>query len=174
LKKILLFLFCCVILIIVTACSTTTITDKPGDHKYGLNEKISVIDIDTRKELATVKFTGYSIIRNTPFELTEADGTDESGKAVYKKVKYSQLVQIYYVYSVTDSSKKISSANFYVQDSFGESGNMDPKLEYDEKQKEDQESFVVALKGKGSYIDIDFNYNLLQTTPTARIRIKTA
>jgi hypothetical protein len=58
-----------------------------------------------------------------------------------------------------------------VTDSLGDPGENDPDTAYQGKAKDGSSSFVVALKNKSDYIDIDYNYNLFQTQPTALIKI---
>ena len=174
-KKAFVFLLAIVLMAISTACSTTTITDKPGNYLYEVNEEISIIDIDSREKLGTVKITGIEILRDSPFEIHGADGTDENGDTKYKNVTYQQIIQIYYSYSMIDSSKSISSGNFITFDSTNTYANYIDSLEsrpdYKEKPKEGSQSHVVAVKNKGNYIDIEFKYRLAQTKPTAKIRV---
>jgi hypothetical protein len=176
LKKILLAsLLFILIATSLSACSTTTITDKPGNYLYGLNEEIKIVDIDTRETLGTVKITGVEILRNEPFDVRETDGTDESGNTKYKDVTYQQVIQVFYTYNMIDSSKSISSKNFYAHDSTNKYanfiGSLEPKPEYTEIQKEGHHSFIIATKNKGNHLNISFDYTPLQTKATAKIRV---
>lgn len=162
-------------ILFISACSTTTITDKPGNYKYKENETINIIDIDSRETIGTIVITGAEILKNEPFTVQESDGADENGNTQYKDVTYNQIVQIYYKYTVVDSSKKIRGSNFDVYDSKNERGAypnlLKPEPKFNEKAKKGNLSFTIALENAGDYIDIDFNYNMTQTKSTAKIRI---
>lgn len=170
-KKIISILLLFIIAAQLSACSTTTITDKPGNFIYSQNEEINIIDIDSRESLGIVKVTGCAVLKDAPFVLQEYDGKDENGKEKYKEVSYAQIIQVYYTYSLIDGSKNISATNFTVFDSSDAPGRYDPETDYSRQDKKDNPSFILALKNKSSYVNINFKYRPLQTKETAKIRI---
>lgn len=169
-----LSIFACLpLLFLLSSCSTTTITEKPGNYRYGVNEEIRVLDIDSRETLATLTVTGWEMLNNQPFVLAEADGTDESGNTVYRNVTYARLIQIHYVWTTADSVKTLSAANFTVRDGNGNDARINPEMEYTSIPRQGN-SFVIALQTAEGDIDMEFNFHPLQTTPTARLRIQTS
>jgi len=165
-KKVLHSILVVAFILCLASCSTTTITDKPGEYEYGLNEEINIVDIDSRKSLGTVKVTGYEIIKNEPFIIEEYKETNSSGEKVYEDVTYAQLVQIYYTYTCIDSSKSFSGANFVVLGDTVKANESD----FTGKPKEGNHNFMAALKNRDGYIKLHFNYNALQTKSTAKIK----
>ena len=167
-KKMFFIIFAVSIALCFVSCSTTTITDKPGSYAYGLNEEINIIDIDSRASLGTVKVTGFEIIADEPFVIKEYQETTSDGERIYKDVTYSRMVQVYYVYNCIDSSHSVSGANFT---SLGDTVKAsESNFTGKPKPREGQHSFLVALKNSDNSLGLNFNYNSLQTKPTAVIR----
>jgi hypothetical protein len=160
------------LLLILPSCSATTITEHEGNYVYSKNEDINIIDIDTRDNIGTLKMNGIEVLKNKSFTIKEKNGSDESGNDIYEDVTYEQLMQIYYRYDNKGSKKTISSANFNVYDQTRTSCKIDPDIEYDAIKRSGEEYFVVALKNKGEFIDMNFKYNITQTTNTAKIKLK--
>lgn len=160
------------LLLILPSCSATAITEHEGNYVYSKNEDINIIDIDTRDNIGTLKMTGIEVLKNKSFTIKEKNGSDESGNDIYEDVTYEQLMQIYYRYDNKGSKKTISSANFNVYDQTRTSCKIDPDIEYDAIKRSGEEYFVVALKNKGEFIDMNFKYNITQTTNTAKIKLK--
>jgi len=157
----------------VPACGATTITAQAGNYRYKVNEPIEVIDIETRNTFGILTITGVEILKDEPFEARESAGEDENGEPQYTTVTYSQIVQIFFTYT---GEKKLSDMHFNVRDATNELGRrpsgLDPVPAYQLKERSGQSSFVVALKNKGSYLEISFIYNAVQIRPTARIRVE--
>lgn len=151
-------------------CSATTITEREGNYLYGVGEDIHVIDIDTREHIGTLKVTEVVLLSDTPFTVTERTGTDENGSDIYETVTYAQLVQIFYQYDDRGNGKDISAANFTAYDAAGKRGEIDP-AGYTGESREDSDFFLVALENKSAAIRLDFQYNVLQTTATAKIQL---
>jgi hypothetical protein len=176
LKTKLALILCLLSCFALSACSTTTITDKPGNYQYKVNETVNIVDIDSRESLGTVTVTGAAVLKDEPFEVLESDGTHENGETKYKTVVYNQIVQIFYTYTAIDSSKTISGANFDVRDSgrsLGVSaGSLTSQPDYSLQSRDGSSSFVVALKNKGDYLEIAFKYKVLQMKATALIRVE--
>lgn len=124
LKKCFIIAIFVIITFLCTSCRTTTNTEKPNNYKYGFNEEIKILDMESKGVLATVKFTGISVLKDQPFEIKEVDHYDQSNNPVYENITYNQIIQIYYVYKTTDSTKNISSSNFSVKDSKGEQADL--------------------------------------------------
>lgn len=151
-------------------CSATTITEREGNYLYGVGEDIHVIDIDTREHIGTLKVTEVVLLSDTPFTVTERTGTDENGNDIYETVTYAQLVQVFYQYDDRGSGKDISAANFTAYDAAGKMGEIDP-AGYTGENRTGSDSFLVALENKSGTIRLDFQYNILQTTATAKIQL---
>lgn len=158
------------VLLFLSGCSATTITEHEGNYLYGAGESINVIDIDTREHIGTLKVTEAVLLSDTPFTVTEKSGTDENGNDIYETVTYAQLVQVFYQYDDRGSGKDISAANFTAYDAAGKMGEIDP-AGYTGENRNGSDSFLVALENKSGTIRLDFQYNVLQTTATARIQL---
>lgn len=170
-KKLTLILTIATILLSTCGCSATTITEHEGNYIYTQNEDINILDIDTRNNIGTLKMTGTEVLKNHSFTIKEKSGTDESENDIYEDVTYEQLVQVFYLYDSKGSNKSISSSNFYVYDSTGTSCKSNPDIEYSAVKRSGEEYFVVALKNKSDFINLDFKYKLMQTTNTAKIKL---
>ena len=157
------------------SCAVTTTTNNPENHLYSLNETINIIDIESRASLGTVTITGIEILKSEPFTVRETGRLDSDGNTTYTEITYSKIIQIYYTYTVIDSSKRIRSTNFDTFDTRGERGSiansLNPRPNFTEIPRDGNHSFTVALRNQGNYIYINFNYNTFQSRPTARIRI---
>jgi len=158
-------------ILLASGCSTTTITEHEGNYIYVQNEDINILDIDTRNNIGTLKMTGTEVLKNNPFTIKEKSGTDESGNDIYEDVTYERLVQVSYHYDSKGNSKNISSSNFYVFDKTGTSCTINPDIEYSAVKRNGEEYFVIALKNKNDTIGLNFKYNILQTTNTAKIEL---
>lgn len=159
-----------VMLLFFSGCSATTITEHEGNYLYGAGESINVIDIDTREHIGTLKVTEAILLSDTPFTVTEKSGTDESGNDIYETVTYAQLVQIFYQYDDKGNGKDISAANFTAYDAYGQRCEINP-VGYSGENRNGSDSFLVALENKSGTIRLDFQYNVLQTTATAKIQL---
>ena len=157
-------------LLFLSGCSATTITEHEGNYLYGAGESINVIDIDTREHIGTLKVTEAVLLSDTPFTVTEKSGTDENGNDIYETVTYAQLVQIFYQYDDKENGKDISAANFTAYDAYGQRGEINP-AGYTGENRNGSDSFLVALENKSGTIRLDFQYNVLQTTATAKIQL---
>lgn len=146
-------------------------TDRSTDYIYSLNEEIIIRDIESKGELGTLKITNAVFLKEEPFELPELEEYSEDWTPIYKNVRYEALVQINYIGTAIDSRNKITSDNFSITDSAGESVKFDPVMEYELIETEES-TIVVALKNKGDYINIDFSFHNSQSKPTAKIKAK--
>ena len=171
LKKCFIIAIFVIITFLCTSCRTTTITENSNDYIYGFNEEIKILDMESKGVLATVKITGISVLKDQPFELKEVDHYDQSNNPVYENITYNQIIQIYYVYKTTDSTKNISSSNFSVKDSKGEQAIFDPDTDFKAKALDGNNSMIVALKNRSDFINIQFKYNPLQLKSTANIKL---
>ena len=173
LKKIFIITLLLTLLAIqLSSCQSTTTTEKSLDYRYGLNEEIKIIDIESKEKLATLKITNARIISEEPFDVQEFDKYDESSNKVYKTVTYNQIIQVDYVYSGIDSSRSISYSNFSITDIKGKSVDFDPETNFKKKSAEGQSSMFIALINISAHIDISFNYSTMQFSPTAKLRIE--
>ena len=172
-KRMVLFLIA-LLPLFAAGCSATTITEHEGNYMYGKNEDIKIIDIDTRNHIGTLKMTDAVVLSDTPFTISKKVGEYDNGSSIYEDVSYAQLVQIYYQYDSRDTDKDILSSNFTVYDAGGRTGEINPQIQHAGIYREGNDSFLVALKTKSDFIRIDFQYDIWQTTTTAKIQLQLA
>jgi len=65
----------------------------------------------------------------------------------------------------------MSTSNFNCYDSAGHTCKINPDIEYTPGNRNGEEYFVAALKNKSSYVDINFKYNSIQVSATAKIKL---
>ena len=159
------------IMMFMTGCASTTITEREGNYRYGKDEAIRILDIDTRDLVGTLTITGVRVLKKD-FTIDEKLGTDASGQDVLVQIPYAQLVRIFYRYEATGADKTISGLHFDVRDAEGTMAKRDPVVDYEPEENTDSQSFVVALKNSGHTLHIDFRYDPLQSNPTARIELE--
>lgn len=171
-KKRTLLFFMVLLSLFVAGCSATTITEREGNYMYGKNEDIKILDIDTRDHIGTLKMTDVVVLSDTPFIISERVGEYDNGSSIYEDVSYAQLVQIFYQYDSRGTDKDISASNFTVYDAGGRIGEKNPEVQQTGIYREGTDSFLVALKTKSDSIRVDFQYNFMQTTTTAKIQLQ--
>lgn len=154
-------------------CASTTITEREGNYRYGKDEAIRILDIDTRNLVGTLTVTGARVLKED-FTIDEKQGTDVSGRDVLVPVPYAQLIQVYYRYEKSRSGKEISGHHFRVYDEKGAIAQRDPEVDDVPEAGSESQSFVVALKNSSRTLHIDFRYDPLQSNPTARIELELA
>ncbi len=166
--------FTVLLLLFLAGCSATTITEREGNYMYGKNEDINILDIDTRNHIGTLRMTDVVVLSDTPFTISEKIGTDDIGNSIYEDISYAQLVQIFYQYDNRGTDKNISSSNFTAYDAAGRTGEINPEVQQTGTYREGSKSFLVALKTKSDFVRVDFQYNFMQTTTTAKIHLQIA
>jgi len=175
-KKIsILLILSMIVSLSLTSCETTTTNQhNNSNYLYALNEEAQIIDKDSGDELGRLKFTGYHVLKDTPFTIRESDGEDEDGNTKYKDVQYEQLLQLNFVYHVSDSTKKPNSSHFGCWDSFKKYCAMNPSdVEYTPVSVDDEHFFVIAVPTKSDYIEIGYRYAFWQATGfTAKFKIE--
>lgn len=162
-------------LLFLSGCSATTITGREGNYVYSQNEDITIIDIDTRDDLGILKITGAEVLIDDSFSVIESFDYDEDGEVIYESEVYEQLVQVFYEYDKIHGRRNISSANFDVYDCLDRLGEnnpeIDPSIEYTIAQDSGKSYFLVALKNKSDFIDMNFKYDYFQVKNTAIIKL---
>ncbi len=161
-KKIFPILLLLIILLGFSGCTPTTYAEQGKDYVYGVGETINILDKESNQILSSVVITNVIIIKDEPFTIDELVKYDESNNPIYEKFSYEAVVQINYKYTVADSTKTISSSNFSVFDQDGNSAEFSPKTNYEKISTKDN-SFVVAVKEKGEFVDLSFSYHISQT-----------
>lgn len=166
--------FMALLLLFLAGCSATTITEREGNYMYGKNEDIHILDIDTRNHIGTLRMTDVVVLSDTPFTISEKVGEDDYGNNIYEDISFAQLVQIFYQYDNRGTDKNISSSNFTAYDAAGQTGEINPEVQQTGAYREGSKSFLAALKTKGDFVRVDFQYNFMQTTTTAKIQLQIA
>ncbi len=100
---------------LMIGCASTTITEREGNYRYGKDEAIRILDIDTRNLVGTLTVTGARVLKED-FTINEKQGTDVSGRDILVPVPYAQLIQVYYRYEKSRGGKEISGHHFRVYD----------------------------------------------------------
>lgn len=148
---------------------TTTKTTKPKTYIYGVNEKIEIIGSGDEEILGTLTITGVEVLLDEDFLVEDTSATNSDQQK--STVTYRQLIQVFYQYE----SISASYDNFLVTDSEYESAlgidYINPRPDFKKIDKEGQKSFIVGLKNKSDYVEIDYRYVSVHATPTATIRI---
>ncbi|MBQ8267421.1 MAG: hypothetical protein IJZ21_03450 [Clostridia bacterium] len=120
-----------------------------------------MLDIESKQVLGSVTITEVAILKDEPFEISEIADYDDNNEPIYETETYEAIVQINYTYETIDSSKKITTNNFSVNDAMGDSAEFSPDTEYTEISTSDNK-FVVAVKEKGEFINIGFAFHTNQ------------
>ena len=174
-KNAILLILSMIISLSLTSCETTTTNQhNNSNYFYELNEEAQITDKDSNDKLGTLKFTRYHILKDTPFTVHELNGEDENGNPRYKDVQYEQLIQLNYVYHVSDSTKKPDSSHFGCWDSLEKYCTMNPSdIKYTPASADGEHSFVIAVPTKSNYIKIGYRYAFWQVTGfTAQFKIE--
>lgn len=161
----------------LTGCGTgDTITDNPRNHVYGPNDVINIYDnVDTGELIGTLRVPSINVLSEGPIYISEVTSYDEDQNPVYSEVEYAQLIQVNYIYESTGvKARTIDSSNFTVRDNNDRMATNDPGIGYTMIPIEGVNSFVVATKNWTDGLNIEFKYKILQFSPTAVIRVRTA
>ena len=167
-KRLFLYLILCSVMLLSAACDAfvehDTITQKPGNYQFGINETVEIIDIETRETLGAITVTSCQLVEDQPFVVEEV--VYEGNKRVTVKTTYSKLYQI--TCTVVDSLGEIDSVKHHFSP-LNRDHVMDPRND------SRGDSFYIAIVegGGGNKTDfaLEFSYDLNQSRPTARFTI---
>ncbi len=161
-KKTFCIIFVMAVILSFAGCAPTTYTEKGEDYVYSVGETINILDKESKQVLGSVTISDAVVIKDEPFIIEEFAKYDENSNPIYEKVSYEAVVQINYKYTIADSTKTITTSNFSVFDKVGNSAEFSPKTNYEKIPTKDN-SFVVAVKEKGEFVDLSFRYHISQT-----------
>lgn len=163
-----------VMILVIIACTPTTITDNPGNHRYGLGETINVVDVETRESRGTIAIAAVHVLYDEQFVARQnSNRTDDYGNTIYEERTFQQIVQIFYTSTL---SRDITPYNFSVSVNGSSRSatritNLLNPPNISAVSVSGQNYFIVALYQQANFIEIAFNYNWLQTRRTATARI---
>lgn len=161
-KKTLSVLFVLIMILGFSGCAPTTYTEQGKDYVYSVGETINILDKESKQILSSVTITDAIVIKDELFFVEELVKYDDNNNPIYEKTSYEAVVQINYKYSIIDSTKRISAINFSAVDSEGNRAEFFPKTNYKTSYTNDN-SFVIALKEKGEFVNLSFQYHTNQT-----------
>jgi len=166
--KLLLGIICVCSMLVLSAClqPLTTRTSSDSHHIYSGGDLISIIDINSQAELATLTITNFAVLLDEPFEVLENE----------EYITYNQIVQIFFVFSVIDSSVNFTSSNFIIRENqtnirapFVTNSQNSRFPLVDVKTYNNNNSFIIALRNSHDNLFIRFRYNSSQRGYTASI-----
>ena len=161
-KRTLSVLFVLIMILGFSGCASTTYTEQGKDYVYSIGETINILDKESKQLLSSVTITDAIVIKDELFFVEELVKYDDDNNPIYEKTSYEAVVQINYKYSTIDSTKRISAINFSAVDSEGNRAEFFPKTNYKTSYTNDN-SFVIALKEKGEFVNLSFQYHTNQT-----------
>lgn len=170
-KKVMLFVL--LIGIVISCLGCTGVIDSSYHAQkdtYYAGETVKVFDNESNAQLATLRITNATVIRDEPYirktylcslEVYEngsyTDEVEIRGDSVYSLEEYAAVVQIDFTASTLDSSNSIEKSDFYVMDCNGDSADRDVETHYTVQPTTDS-SFVVGLRELGD-IKLSFTFN---------------
>ena len=172
-KRVFILVFSFLLCLSVTGClPRVSKTDQAENHIYEKNETIRILNKDTDEEFGTLTITKVEVLMDEIFEAKIADGRDDKGNIKYETVNYYQIIQVFYEANLDVS---VSYDNFLVTDSLSETATgiayIDPQPDIKDKKKNDKNSFIVGLKNKSNFVEIDYRYLKTDALPTATINM---
>ncbi len=160
--------FIAVIVTMVMALSSCgpkyeTITQNPGNYKYGIGEKAEIKDIETGNEIAELEITSCKLVYDKPFIVVEKESSDDDD---FKEYKYTAMYKLEYKFEDNENRVNNVSAHFRSRDN---NFNINPTGE-----EELGVLYVGARKGNNGddTVTLGFSYDTFQIRDTATFEIK--
>lgn len=172
-KKFLKALFLNFTVLCVTLCISAcepkyeTITQNAGNYKYGLDEKVEIIDIESNDILATLTIESCELVSDEPFVVLRQDGYADNGNdEKYKEVEFVALYKV--TFSFNDVKEYVGDAqeHFYSEEAYFE---INPTSE-----EYDSDTFFLGAKRGNNgddTVSLSFTYDTVQKRRTALFEI---